>query len=32
LHALRLALGSVGLDTLRAALQTVRRVIDDQTF
>ena len=31
-HALRLALGSVGLDTLRAALQTVRRVIDDQTF
>jgi DNA-binding transcriptional MocR family regulator len=31
-HALRLALGSVGLDTLRAALRTVRRVIDDQTF
>jgi len=31
-HALRLALGSVGLDTLRAALQTVKRVIDDQTF
>lgn len=31
-HALRLALGSVGLDTLRNALQTVKRVIDDHTF
>nr|WP_315426263.1 PLP-dependent aminotransferase family protein [uncultured Albidiferax sp.] len=29
-HALRLALGSVGLDTLRSALQTVRRVVGEQ--
>jgi len=29
-HALRLALGSVGLETLRAALETVKRVVDDQ--
>lgn len=29
-HALRLALGSVGLDTLRAALEKVRRAINDQ--
>ena len=28
-HALRLALGSVGLDNLRAALKTVRRVIGE---
>jgi len=28
-HALRLALGSVGLDSLRNALQTVKRVIDE---
>lgn len=31
-HALRLALGSVGLDSLRDALQTVKRVIDDHTY
>ncbi|HEX7867566.1 MAG TPA: PLP-dependent aminotransferase family protein [Variovorax sp.] len=31
-HALRLALGSVGLDGLRSALQTVRRVIGEQSF
>ena len=31
-HALRLALGSVDLDTLRDALKTVRRVISDQAF
>lgn len=31
-HALRLALGSVGLDTLRDALQTVKRVIDDHAY
>ncbi|MFC5521667.1 PLP-dependent aminotransferase family protein [Polaromonas jejuensis] len=31
-HAIRLALGSVDLDTLRAALKKVRRVIDDQTY
>ncbi|EJL76499.1 transcriptional regulator with HTH domain and aminotransferase domain containing protein [Variovorax sp. CF313] len=31
-HALRLALGSVGLDSLRSALQTVRRVIAEQSF
>lgn len=29
-HAIRLALGSVGLDTLRAALDVVSRVIEDQ--
>ena len=29
-HALRLALGSVGLHTLRQALQTIKRVINDQ--
>ena len=31
-HALRLALGSVGLDGLRSALQTVRRVVGEQSF
>jgi DNA-binding transcriptional MocR family regulator len=31
-HALRLALGSVGLDSLRSALRTVRRVIAEQSF
>ena len=31
-HAIRLALGSVDLDTLREALEKVRRVIDDQTY
>jgi DNA-binding transcriptional MocR family regulator len=31
-HAIRLALGSVGLDTLREALAKVKRVIDDQTY
>lgn len=31
-HAIRLALGSVELDTLREALEKVRRVIDDQTY
>lgn len=31
-HALRLALGSVELDTLRTALKKVRRVIDEHTF
>lgn len=31
-HALRLALGSVGLDSLRSALQTVRRVVAEQSF
>jgi DNA-binding transcriptional MocR family regulator len=31
-HALRLALGSVGLDTLRDALQKVRRAIDAQAY
>jgi len=31
-HALRLALGSVGLDELRSALQTVRRVVGEQSF
>ncbi|HJV69273.1 PLP-dependent aminotransferase family protein [Ideonella sp.] len=31
-HALRLALGSVGLDALRDALEKVRRVIDDQSY
>jgi DNA-binding transcriptional MocR family regulator len=31
-HALRLALGSVDLDTLRDALQKVRRAIDAQAY
>ncbi|BEP42623.1 PLP-dependent aminotransferase family protein [Variovorax sp. V15] len=31
-HALRLALGSVGLDGLRSALGTVRRVVGEQSF
>lgn len=31
-HALRLALGSVGLDALRSALETVRRAIDAQPW
>ena len=31
-HALRLALGSVGLDTLRDALEKVKRVINDQLY
>lgn len=31
-HALRLALGSVGLDSLRSALQTVRRVVGELSF
>jgi DNA-binding transcriptional MocR family regulator len=31
-HAIRLALGSVGLGTLREALAKVKRVIDDQTY
>ncbi|RTQ36698.1 PLP-dependent aminotransferase family protein [Variovorax gossypii] len=31
-HALRLALGSVGLDGLRGALRTVRRVVGEQAF
>lgn len=31
-HALRLALGSVGADGLRSALQTVRRVVGEQSF
>ena len=31
-HALRLALGSVKLDTLREALEKVKRVIEDQTY
>ncbi len=31
-HALRLALGSVDLDTLRDALENVRRVINDQAI
>lgn len=31
-HALRLALGSVALDSLRSALQTVRRVVAEQSF
>lgn len=31
-HAIRLALGSVDLDTLREALATVKRVIDDQSW
>ncbi|SDZ09341.1 transcriptional regulator, GntR family [Variovorax sp. YR634] len=31
-HALRLALGSVGLDELRSALRTVRRVIGERSF
>jgi DNA-binding transcriptional MocR family regulator len=31
-HALRLALGSVGLDSLRSALQAVRRVVGEQSY
>lgn len=31
-HALRLALGSVGLDGLRSALRTVRRVVEEQAI
>ncbi|MGC2039753.1 MAG: PLP-dependent aminotransferase family protein, partial [Paraburkholderia caledonica] len=31
-HAIRLALGSVGLTTLEQSLQTVARVIADQTY
>jgi DNA-binding transcriptional MocR family regulator len=31
-HAIRLALGSVGLDTLRDALEKVRRAIDEQAY
>jgi DNA-binding transcriptional MocR family regulator len=31
-HAIRLALGSVGLDTLRYALEQVRRAIDEQAY
>lgn len=31
-HAIRLALGSVELDTLREALVKVKRVVDDQTY
>ncbi|WP_418120394.1 PLP-dependent aminotransferase family protein [Variovorax sp. 350MFTsu5.1] len=31
-HALRLALGSVGLDGLRSALRTVRRVVEKQSY
>jgi len=31
-HAIRVALGSVELQTLRPALQKLRRVIDDQSF
>ncbi|SOD28153.1 transcriptional regulator, GntR family [Variovorax sp. YR752] len=31
-HALRLALGSVGLDELRSALRTVRRVIEERSL
>ena len=31
-HALRLALGSVELTTLRDALNQVRRVIDEQAY
>lgn len=31
-HALRLALGSVGLDRLHAALQTVKRRVDEQIY
>jgi len=31
-HAIRLALGSVGLDTLRQSLQTVARVVADQAY
>jgi len=31
-HALRLALGSVGLDALREPLQKVRRAIDAQRW
>ncbi|SEJ74792.1 aminotransferase-like domain-containing protein [Paraburkholderia diazotrophica] len=31
-HAIRLALGSVGLDTLRRSLETVARVVADHTY
>lgn len=31
-HTIRLALGSVELESLRAALRTVRRVIDEQSY
>jgi hypothetical protein len=31
-HAIRLALGAVGLDRLHAALQTVKRRVDEQTY
>ena len=31
-HALRLALGSVELDTLRDALEKVKRVISDRSY
>jgi DNA-binding transcriptional MocR family regulator len=31
-HALRLALGSVALDTLRDALERVKRVVDEQAY
>ncbi len=31
-HAIRLALGSVALDTLQTALETVRQVIDDYAY
>jgi DNA-binding transcriptional MocR family regulator len=31
-HALRLALGSVGLDALRHALEKVKRVVEDQSY
>jgi len=31
-HAIRVALGSVALETLRPALQKVKRVIDDQSY
>ena len=31
-HAIRLALGSVAVDTLRQALATVARVVDDHAF
>lgn len=31
-HAIRIALGSVSLDTLRLALATVRRVLEDQAY
>jgi len=31
-HAIRLALGSVSLSTLERSLQTVARVVADQTY